>query len=66
MIVHPMLEISVLYTQGMLTTRRATTEDAGLITLHRKAMFADMRDAPETVLAEMARLRALGAAHDSE
>jgi ribosomal protein S18 acetylase RimI-like enzyme len=37
----------------MLTTRRATTEDAGLITLHRKAMFADMRDAPETVLEEM-------------
>jgi ribosomal protein S18 acetylase RimI-like enzyme len=37
----------------MLTTRRATTEDAGLITLHRKAMFADMQDAPETVLEEM-------------
>jgi ribosomal protein S18 acetylase RimI-like enzyme len=37
----------------MLTTRRATTEDAGSITLHRKAMFADMRDAPETVLEEM-------------
>ena len=39
----------------MLTTRRATTEDAGLITLHRKAMFADMQDAPETVLEEMGR-----------
>jgi len=37
----------------MLTTRRATAEDAGLITRHRKVMFADMRDAAETVLDEM-------------
>ena len=39
----------------MLTTRRATVNDAELITRHRKAMFADMRDAPEPVLDEMAR-----------
>lgn len=39
----------------MLTTRRATLDDAELITNHRKAMFADMRDAPEAVLNEMAR-----------
>lgn len=39
----------------MLTTRKATVEDAGLITRHRKAMFAGMRDAAESVLAEMAR-----------
>ena len=39
----------------MLTTRRATPEDADLITRHRKAMFADMRDAPEPILEEMAR-----------
>jgi ribosomal protein S18 acetylase RimI-like enzyme len=39
----------------MLTTRRATTDDAELITRHRKAMFADMRDAPDAVLDEMAR-----------
>ena len=36
-------------------TRRATVEDAGLITRHRKAMFADMRDAEEAVLDEMTR-----------
>jgi ribosomal protein S18 acetylase RimI-like enzyme len=39
----------------MLTTRRATVNDAELITRHRKAMFADMRDAPESILEEMAR-----------
>lgn len=39
----------------MLTTRRATAGDAELITRHRKAMFADMRHAPEPVLDEMAR-----------
>jgi ribosomal protein S18 acetylase RimI-like enzyme len=39
----------------MLTTRKAIVEDAALITRHRKAMFADMRDAEETVLDEMAR-----------
>ena len=39
----------------MLMTRRATVEDAGLITWHRKAMFADMRDAEEAVLDEMTR-----------
>jgi ribosomal protein S18 acetylase RimI-like enzyme len=39
----------------MLMTRRATVEDAGLITRHRKAMFADMRDAEEAVLDEMTR-----------
>ena len=39
----------------MLTTRRATVNDAELITRHRKAMFADMRDAPEPVLDEMGR-----------
>jgi ribosomal protein S18 acetylase RimI-like enzyme len=41
------------YTQHMLTTRRATQQDSGLITQHRKAMFADMRDAPESILEEM-------------
>jgi ribosomal protein S18 acetylase RimI-like enzyme len=39
----------------MLTTRSATVDDADLITRHRKAMFADMRDAPESILEEMAR-----------
>ena len=39
----------------MLETRRATIDDAELITRHRKAMFADMRDAPEPLLEEMAR-----------
>ena len=39
----------------MLTTRKATVEDSGLITQHRKAMFRDMRDAAETVLEEMGR-----------
>ncbi|HXS78123.1 MAG TPA: GNAT family N-acetyltransferase [Terracidiphilus sp.] len=39
----------------MLTTRRATVKDSDLITRHRKAMFADMRDAVETVLEEMGR-----------
>jgi ribosomal protein S18 acetylase RimI-like enzyme len=39
----------------MLTTRKAEASDAELITRHRKAMFADMRDAPEAVLDEMAR-----------
>jgi len=38
----------------MLTTRRATLNDAVLITQHRKAMFADMHDAPDAVLNEMA------------
>ena len=38
----------------MLTTRRAAVNDSDLITRHRKAMFADMRDAPEQVLEEMA------------
>jgi ribosomal protein S18 acetylase RimI-like enzyme len=42
------------YTRFMLTTRKATVDDADLITRHRKAMFADMRDAPESVLNEMA------------
>jgi ribosomal protein S18 acetylase RimI-like enzyme len=37
----------------MLTTRRATVVDSELITRHRKAMFADMRDAAEIVLEEM-------------
>ena len=45
----------ISYTQPMLETRRATVADAELITHHRKAMFADMRDAPEPVLEEMAR-----------
>lgn len=39
----------------MLTTRTATAEDAPLITRHRKAMFADMRNAPESILEEMGR-----------
>lgn len=39
----------------MLTTRRATEEDAEIITRHRKAMFVDMRDAPESILDEMGR-----------
>ena len=46
---------AVLYTRPMLTTRRASVEDAGLITRHRQAMFADMRDASESVLDEMVR-----------
>ena len=43
------------YTRPMLQTRNATVDDADLITRHRKAMFADMRDAPESILEEMAR-----------
>jgi GNAT superfamily N-acetyltransferase len=39
----------------MLTTRRATAHDSELITQHRKAMFADMRDAPDSILNEMGR-----------
>lgn len=39
----------------MLTTRRATVEDAELITRHRVAMFADAGSAPDAVLAKMAR-----------
>lgn len=39
----------------MLTTRRATVNDAELITRHRKAMFAEMGDAPDSILDEMAR-----------
>ena len=39
----------------MLTTLRATVHDSDLITRHRKAMFADMRNAPEAILTEMAR-----------
>jgi ribosomal protein S18 acetylase RimI-like enzyme len=39
----------------MLTTRRATRDDAEVITRHPKAMFADMRDASDSVLEEMAR-----------
>jgi ribosomal protein S18 acetylase RimI-like enzyme len=35
--------------------RLATTEDAALITAHRKAMFADAPDAPEDVLEAMSR-----------
>jgi len=39
----------------MLTTRMATIEDSELITRHRRAMFADMRNTSEAVLDEMAR-----------
>ena len=45
----------IAYTRGMLETRRATIDDAELITRHRKAMFADADSAPETVLEEMGR-----------
>ena len=39
----------------MLKTLRAIVDDAGLITQHRKAMFADMQDAEPAVLDEMSR-----------
>ena len=39
----------------MLETRRATIDDAELITRHRKAMFADADSAPSAVLEEMGR-----------
>ncbi|HTM17609.1 MAG TPA: GNAT family N-acetyltransferase [Terracidiphilus sp.] len=39
----------------MLTTRRAAIDDSNLIMRHRKSMFADMRNAEETVLEEMGR-----------
>ena len=39
----------------MLKTLRAVVDDAGLITQHRKAMFADMQDAEPAVLDEMSR-----------
>ncbi len=38
---------------AMLTTRRASVDDSSLITRHRKAMFADARNAPEDVLEAM-------------
>jgi ribosomal protein S18 acetylase RimI-like enzyme len=37
----------------MLDTRRASIDDAELITRHRKAMFADAESAPPAVLEEM-------------
>ncbi len=43
------------YTGGMLETRTATAADAALITAHRKAMFADARDAEEPVLEAMSQ-----------
>ena len=36
------------------TVRRATVEDAAVITAHRRAMFQEMRSAGEAVLDEMA------------
>lgn len=39
----------------MLETRRASIDDAELITRHRKAMFADAESAPQAVLEEMGR-----------
>ena len=39
----------------MLETRTATAADAALITAHRKAMFADARDAAEPVLDAMSQ-----------
>ena len=39
----------------MLETRKATIDDAELITRHRKAMFADADSAPHDVLEEMGR-----------
>jgi ribosomal protein S18 acetylase RimI-like enzyme len=39
----------------MLATRRAKADDAELITRHRVAMFADMKDASDSVLDEMAK-----------
>ena len=38
----------------MMTTRSANADDAELITRHRVAMFADMGNAPDAVLDEMA------------
>ena len=38
-----------------MKTLRAVVDDAGLITQHRKAMFADMQDAEAAVLDEMSR-----------
>lgn len=43
------------YTHDMFETRRATVEDAALITRHRKAMFLDAGSAPEPVLEQMGR-----------
>lgn len=40
---------------SMLETREATAADAELITAHRRAMFADARDADEPVLEVMSR-----------
>jgi len=39
----------------MLETRKATVADAGLITRHRKAMFADIHEAPDAILDAMSR-----------
>ena len=38
-----------------MKTLKAVVDDAGLITQHRKAMFADMQDAEPAVLDEMSR-----------
>ena len=39
----------------MLTTRLAALSDAAMITAHREAMFAEMGQSTESVLAEMSR-----------
>jgi ribosomal protein S18 acetylase RimI-like enzyme len=39
----------------MLTTREATQADAALIAIHRKAMFASLQSADQTVLEAMRR-----------
>jgi ribosomal protein S18 acetylase RimI-like enzyme len=39
----------------MLTTRLAAIADAGLITAHRKAMFAEMGNVTDSTLSEMSR-----------
>jgi GNAT superfamily N-acetyltransferase len=43
------------YTLVVLQTRKATIDDASLITRHRKGMFADMGSAPDEILSDMAR-----------
>ena len=47
--------VLIPYTRVMLETRRASLNDAELITRHRKAMFADADSAPHPVLEEMGR-----------
>jgi GNAT superfamily N-acetyltransferase len=50
-----MRRAAVAYTEPMPTTRTATQADAGLITAHRRAMFASMPNPQDAILDTMSR-----------